>query len=123
MKKMFLLFFSFATFSCYAYSVPENVKAAFKKQFPNATVKKWEKENNNYEANFILNGKVMSATFDSSGKWKETETEIEINTLPAKVVNYIQVNYKGATIKAAAIIQTPETKMFEAEIKGKDLLF
>lgn len=44
-------------------------------------MKKWDKEDDGYEANFVKDGKTMSATFDASGDWKETETDIKVNEL------------------------------------------
>ena len=65
----------------------------------------------------------MSATFDANGVLKETETDIKVAELPAPVSKYVATNYKGATIKEAAIITRGDNKMYEAEVKGKDLLF
>ncbi|HQH42100.1 MAG TPA: hypothetical protein PK825_10175, partial [Bacteroidales bacterium] len=47
-------------------NVPEAVKTAFAKQFPNATKVKWSKENDKeWEAEFKTDGKAYSANFDS----------------------------------------------------------
>ena len=123
MKKLFVTAFVFASAGCIAQHVPGAVLAAFKNSFPNATVKKWDKEDGAYEANFNKDGKAMSATFDAGGLWKETETDIKITDLPASVSKYISTNYKGAVIKEAAITETAAGKMYEAAVKGKDLLF
>ncbi|MBV9961566.1 MAG: PepSY-like domain-containing protein [Parafilimonas sp.] len=124
MKHLFAGMILFATISCSAQNVPSAVKTAFEKNFPNTTVKKWDKEDGNYEANFSKDGKTMSATFDAAGKWLETETDINVSELPKAVADYVQTNYKGASIKEAAIISNPtSSKMYEAEVKGKDLLF
>ena len=113
----------FGTLSCTAQDVPTAVKNSFGKHFPGVVVKKWDKEKNEYEANFSENGKTMSATFTADGALKETETDIKIESLPATVTSYIQSNYENATIKEAAIIVRGDSKMYEAEVKGKDLLF
>ena len=111
------------TMSCMAQNTPAAVKKAFAKNFPNTTVKKWDKEDGKYEANFTKDGKTMSATFDANGALEETETDIKISELPASVADYVKANYKGATIKEAAMIVRGNDKMYEAEVKGKDLLF
>lgn len=123
MKKLLVLATAITAMNCKAQDVPSVVKNAFEKSFPNTTVKKWDKEDGNYEANFSKDGKTMSATFDANGAWKETETDIKVAELPASVSNYIKANYKGADIKEAAITETAKGKMYEAEVKGKDLLF
>ena len=123
MKKLFVVAAAFVAVNCKAQDVPPAVKTAFEKAFPNTTVKKWDKEDNDYEANFSKDGKTMSATFDANGAWKETETDIKVAELPVSVVNYIKTNYKDAGIKEAAIIESKDGKMYEAEVKDKDLLF
>lgn len=104
-------------------NIPASVQEAFKKNFPGVEVKKWDKEDGNYEANFSKDTKTMSATFDANGNWLETETEMQIKDLPASVAEYVKAHYAGVAIKEAASLKTPKGNMYEAEVKGKDLLF
>ncbi len=123
MKQLFTAVAMFASVNCIAQA-PATVKEAFAKNFPGITVKKWDKEDGKYEANFTQNGKTMSATFDANGTLEETETDIKVAELPSAVTNYIKTKYNGANIKEAAIITNAKgEKMYEAEVKGKDLLF
>ena len=123
MKTLLLVVGVVITMSCWSQTnVPSAVQSSFTKLFPGITVKKWDKEGSSYEANFSKDAKTMSATFDADGTWKETETDIRVAELPAPVLSYIKSNYE-AGIKEAAIIETPKGKMYEAEVKGKDLLF
>ena len=124
MKQLLIVVAILSATGCAAQTIPADVKTAFAKSFPNITVKKWDKEDGNYEANFSKDGETMSATFDAKGNWMETETDIKVSELPASIISYINANYKGATAKEAAIISNPENKkLYEAEVKGKDLLF
>lgn len=123
MKQLLLAVTMLSTFGCMAQVAPVAVKNAFTQHFPGITVKKWDKEDGKYEANFTKDGKTMSALFDANGTLEETETDIPISQLPAAVVAYVQSNYKGATIKEAALIVRGTAKLYEAEVKGKDLLF
>ena len=102
---------------------PSAVTAAFAKYFPGITAKRWDKEDGNYEANFKKDGKTMSATFNAKGGWLETETDIAVAELPTAVSAYVKQHYNSAEIKEAAFIKTPKGEMYEAEVKGKDLLF
>ncbi len=105
-------------------TTPEAVKSAFAKEFPDITVKSWDKEDEKYEANFMKDGKQMSVTFNANGNLEETEMDITTKELPAAIASYIEKNYKGATIKEAAMItKANREKMYEAEVKGKDLMF
>ena len=124
MKTPLFMLATITTLSCFAQKdIPAAVQESFKKNFPNVTVKKWEKEDGNFEANFSKDGKTMSATFNAKGAWMETETDIAIKDLPASVSSYVKEHYSGATIKEAAMLKTPKGDMYEAEVKGKDLLF
>ena len=126
MKTLLMAIAVSTTMSCFAQKdIPAVVQEAFKKNFPGVTVKKWDKEDGNFEANFSKDGKTMSATFDAKGKWLETETDIEVKDLPASIVSYIKAHYNNAAIKEAAMLKTPAGDKYEAEVKGvkKDLLF
>src|SRR3954466_5904239 len=103
MKEIFVAVAMLATVSCIAQA-PAAVKEAFAKNFPGITVKKWDKEDGKYEANFSQNGKTMSATFNANGTLEETETDIKVAELPPYVTNYIKTKYNGANIKEAAMI-------------------
>lgn len=103
--------------------VPEIVKNSFSNQFPGIKVS-WENEGGNYEAGFVQNKVTMSAVFNEQGQLLETEKEIPVSALPAEIRSYVDIHYKGSVIKEAAIISKPDGEiMFEAAIKGKDLLF
>jgi hypothetical protein len=104
--------------------VPRVVVSTFVRSFPGVKDVKWEKENGNYEANFNENGKKSAALIDSSGSLIESEMEIQVDALPAEARTYIAKNYKGKKIKEAAMIKLPNgTVNYEAEIKGKDVIF
>ena len=83
--------------------VPTVVTSAFKAKFPNATKTSWEMENaNEYEAGFKQNGDEVSANFDNTGKWLETETEIKISALPVAVQNALSKDFAGFKIEEAS---------------------
>ncbi len=105
-----------------AQSAP--AKAAFAKLHPQATGVKWDKEDDGYEASFKENGKTMSVVMDRKGVLKATETSMAISELPAAARNYIAKQMPGKKIKEAAIIVDANgSKMYEAEVGGKDLMF
>jgi len=109
--------------------VPAAVVTAFKTKFPTTTKTNWEKENTNeFEAEFKLNGEEVSANFDNTGKWLETETEIKTAALPAAVQATLNKDFAGYKIEEAAKIESAKDgNVFEAEIeKGEesyDVLF
>ena len=105
-------------------NIPQVVKDALKKSFSTAQNEKWEKENQNFEAEFKFNHDEVSALFSPEGKLLETEVEIAIGELPSSVVNYITKNLSGKQIKEASKITDAAGKVsFEAEVGGKDYIF
>ena len=106
-----------------ASEVPAAVKTSFANDYPGRSAK-WEKEAPNYEANFKMDGKTMSALYDGNGSRQESETDIKVADLPSSVQDYITQNYKGEKIKEAAIITKANGEVnYEAEVKGMDVLF
>ncbi len=123
-----LLFMSFSIFAQKS-EIPDKVKSAFNKAYPNILKVKWDKENQNtYEAEFKQNNDAISVVFDSEGKILETEVSILISQLPKAIEPFILKNYKEYKIsEAAKITDSKGAVTFEAEIKSgekkKDLLF
>ncbi len=113
----------------HAIEVPDVVETAFAKQFPTAKKVKWEKETSElFEAEFLLDGKELSAVYKADGTWQETETEIQVAELPQAVLAQLKKTHPEAKIKEAAKIQRADNSVvYEAEIKvGRketDLLF
>ena len=106
-----------------ASKVPTPVKEAFAKKYPGITPK-WENENGNFEAGFRQAGHTMSALFEANGTMTESEVDIKITELPAKVLAYVKEHYKGATIKEGAkITKADGTVNYEAEVNKMDVLF
>ena len=112
-----------------AIEVPEAVMKTFKQRFSEVKKAKWEKEKDgNYEAEFDLNGKEMSATFLANGDWRETETEINVSELPKAVSDAFNKLYPDTKIREVSKIQRSDNSVVyetEIKIKGKrsDILF
>lgn len=107
-----------------AKKVPTAVKTTLKKNYPNAKEIKWEKEKANYEAGFESKETEYSVLIDVSGNILETEIEIKVDALPANAKEYVYKNYAGQKIKEATkITDNKGVVTYEAEIKGKDLIF
>ena len=109
--------------------VPAAVTSAFKTKFPTVTKATWEMEGKTeYEVNFLLGGVKASANFDNTGKWLETETELNISALPAAIQSTLKKDFAGFKINEATKIESVKHgNCYEAEIeKGEetfDILF
>ncbi len=62
--------------------------------------------------------------FTPNGIFLEIVLAIPIAQLPVPVAGYVKSHYKGASIKEAGKVTDAAGKLtYEAEIKGKDLIF
>ena len=104
--------------------VPQDVKSAFSKKYPEATKVSWEKEKGNYEANWGgKSGEDSSVPFTPSGVFVEMVKAISIADLPKNVASYVKEHYKGKIKEAGRVTDAAGKTMYEAEIKGGDLIF
>ena len=94
--------------------VPANVTSAFSKKFSNASGVKWSRENEQeWEAEFKMDGKKYSANFDNAGMWIETEYEISLEKIPAEVKATLDKESAGFKIKESSVAETKDGKVFE----------
>lgn len=102
---------------------PEAAQKAFQQKFPNAKEVKWGKEGKDeYEAEFVQEGKKGSANFSATGEWLETEMAIPQTSAPKAVIDGFNKAYAGAAIKEVFKIESKAGKnYFEIEytLKGK----
>ena len=98
--------------------VPAPVKKAFAIKFPAATSIKYEMEKKDYEVTFKDKGVGMSANFDATGKWLETETVIKESDLPKEVSASIARNFADFRISEITQVETPNKGLiFEIVLK------
>lgn len=124
MKKVMLLLVLFA-FAQIVYAqaakVPEAVKMAFAKAYPNADDIEWEMESGNFEVEFeIAEDQEISVVYNANGELLETEVEIAFSELPQAA----QAALKGKRVKEIAkITRANGVVTYEAEVRHKDLIF
>jgi len=98
--------------------VPANVKTAFSQRFPEASEVKWDKEDDEeWEAEFKMNGKKYSANLDNTGAWMETEYEISSDEISEVVKTTIEKEFAGYKIEESIISETADGKAYEFELK------
>ncbi|UZR98974.1 PepSY-like domain-containing protein [Chondrinema litorale] len=101
--------------------VPDKVLSAFKSKFPDAKKVEWEMEGENeWEAEFKLNGKKYSSNFSTNGKWMETEYAIKTSEIPENINEILNQNFKDFKIEEAEISETASEKVYEFEIEVDD---
>lgn len=96
------------------------VLKTFNEKFPTATDVKWGMETKTeFEADFKVDGKSISANFAADGSWLETEMQIPVSELPKPVADAIQKQYPGFQILEADKTETAKHgTIYEADIKS-----
>jgi Putative beta-lactamase-inhibitor-like, PepSY-like len=125
MKKIMIILSACLLISILGYSqktnvdkVPAPVKEAFAKKYPAATNVKYEMEKKDFEVTFSDKGVEMSANFDATGKWLETETEMKAADLPKEVSVSVGKNFAGFKISEVAKTETPDKGLiYEMDLK------
>ncbi len=135
MNKLFLFLLFAFTFYLSATAqhittdrVPGQVGKAFRTKFPAAQQDSWSMEDaHTYEVDFFNGKKKQSATFDDTGKWLETETEIGINQAPVAVAKSYVKQFSGFNIQDVYEQEKPDSTSYEITIvkthESYDLLY
>jgi hypothetical protein len=113
-----VLLFGFTFIASGQKDAPEAVKKVFAQKYADAKSIKWVNESaNEWEAEFTLNGKEMSAAYDNTGKWLETETEMAAKDLPAAVTATLNKEFAGYKPGESSVVENPDMKGFEIALK------
>ena len=116
-----ILNFTFLT-SCNSVAqdgVPSEVKATFKKMYPNENDPDWRVDKNGYyESHFKKKGIHYRADFDKSGKWIETENNIKKDELPKAVKKVLKEKYDDVKIyEIEEVSHHSKGKFYDVELK------
>ncbi len=105
-------------------NVPVAVKAAFHRAHPNNFDISWTQQGSDYKVEYDINKVDMSNTYEASGKLVNSESDIEIWTLPAVILKYVKINYNQTSVNQAFKIRDSSGVItYKADINGKSLFF
>ena len=103
--------------------VPVLIARAFRSTFPASGQQSWDRISASvYEATFFNESKRQSATFDTTGAWLSTESEIKLTQLPHAVTAAFNKQFEGFNVQETIQVETPDKgTYYELTInKGKD---
>jgi len=104
--------------------IPGMVIAKFNSLFPNIGPVGWEMEGNDYEATFKYEAGEKSVLFTPEGEVISAETDINSNSLPEAMLNYISKNLEGKKIERAQMITTTTGSItYAVTAGGKEYVF
>lgn len=106
---IFLIFLQ--TSKAQIFTVSDDVKQAFDKQYPMAKEVDWNGGLDQHTVTFKLNDKKMKASYTKSGFWNWTETKIGFDSLPKVVQEGFQTSkYKEWNIKDCIEVIKPRAE-------------
>ena len=94
-----------------ANNVPDAVKEAFAKLFPEAEATQWEMEAE-YEVEFEKDGKEVEVNFAPDGTLLQVEYEIDVEELPEAVVKAVKAKFPNCEIEEAERVELPDGQIF-----------
>lgn len=103
-------------------TVPDKVQNTFDTKYPTAQHVTWGKESaREFEAEFSMNGMVMSANFAADGTWLETETVLKADQLPLPVFSSLKKEYDEYEIQKVERLEKPNTAaLFEIKLEVEE---
>lgn len=94
--------------------VPPAAANAFKQKFPNGSQPGWSKEEGEtFRVGFINGKKQQTALFDATGKWLQTESEINYGAVPGKVQRAFETEFEGYQIQEVFEVETDKGISYE----------
>ena len=78
-----------------ASQVPGPVKVEVQARFPGAKITEWKLKGKDYEAEFTIHRIDIAAKFNSTGKWLETETAIDLLEVPPAIRGRFASQFPG----------------------------
>ncbi len=111
------LFLSVSLKAQQIFSVPDLVKQAFDRQYPDANNLKWSGGLDNHTVRFTLNDKQMKAVYTKDGIWVSTEKQMKMEELPTVVQEgFANCKYKDWTVKDILEVTKPRIEANEYKI-------
>lgn len=111
-------------------SIPEQAKANFFKQYPDAENVKWENDVVNVNARFEQDGDKLNAEYNNKGIWKRTLKEWSYDKLTEDVkVGFAKSKYAGKQVKDVKVLYLPgyviqyRLKVEKNSVENKFLFF
>ena len=120
MKKIVLITSLFFCLSAIGQTVPKTVEAAFKKLYPTASDAEWTTYSDSYVSEFVVNDSYKAASFDKSGKWIQTSSQVDEESLPQAVKTYVTSKFGEDSFESAEFVETQALKYYSINVVNED---
>jgi len=99
--------------------VPSVVQNTIAQQFANANDVEWEKEKQDYEAEFVRDSVEYKAIVNPAGSLVKYKQELNAAQLPAAIMQTIQAQYKDYVIDGVEKIAQGDQVYYQVELENK----
>lgn len=104
--------------------VPKVAQHNFRTKYPSAQQESWEQvAKDTYQVGFFNGKKRQTARFDGTGKWLETETDVQFSQVPGAVSRAVSKEFPGFDVQIISQIESPDQTEMTYEVvlfKGKE---
>jgi hypothetical protein len=103
-------------------SVPSNVSTAFSTQYPQANLKNWTMDHDQYVASFKYNKRDWRAYYSADANWLSSERDIKhMKTLPYDVRHSLRTGkFAAYHVDQIARVQTPARNMYKIRVDNNN---
>lgn len=124
MKKIVLAILFAVPLSMFAQKVefkdvPDGVKATYNILYKDIKDATWEKKDETYKANFLINDMKTEVVYQMMGNKLSTKYEMPIQYIPVKITDYITKTYNGFKVGKYEMIDGQEGKLYIVSVKKK----
>ncbi len=107
--------------SAAAQNAPQTVTNAFTEKYPDAANVEWDynddKDEQGYEADFVMKGQRYEALFAEDGTWKQTEKELSRDaTFPDGMKQTLKRDYSNISVDDIYELTTPEGTFYKVDL-------
>ena len=112
MKKGLLLYACLLLLSGFAFSqvreIPKAVEETFANQYRGASNIEFKDQLTSVNVHFELEGEKMIASYTNKGLWRETQKEVEFETLPSEVKDgFEKSKFSGREVENVIVLYLP----------------
>ena len=119
----FILFFSIFSVAQSKLKIPESVKETFTSQYPTAENVIYEDNLVSVQVHFQVSGEKMKASYNTKGRWKDTEKDWSFDQLPDSVKDgFSKSKYADWKVVETKIIYRPGgSDRYRVKVEKSDL--
>jgi hypothetical protein len=99
--------------------VPQEVSQAFGAAYPNAQKVRWEREDNAYEAEFVVGGKHLEAVYSPAGQLMATEQPVASTDLPKPVIEQLTKKFGEYRVRKVEKVQAQGQEYYSVAVRHK----